>query len=104
MVSYRLPSAPRLLKTPRLSAKRAQQMLLPLPLSRQAEFRELVRMISLWLIFMDPPEHRSTPGCVSSLIKGSRPRRLKPCAAEFQCSNIEFDRPAEAYDPESLLV
>jgi len=44
-------------KDPRCSAKRAQQMLLPLPLSRQAEFSELARMLSLWLIFMDPPEH-----------------------------------------------
>jgi cytochrome P450 len=44
-------------KDPRISAKRAQQMLLPLPLSRQAEFSELARMFSLWLIFMDPPEH-----------------------------------------------
>ncbi|HWO31098.1 MAG TPA: cytochrome P450 [Candidatus Acidoferrum sp.] len=44
-------------KDPRLSAKRAQQMLLPLPLSRQVEFSELARMFSLWLIFMDPPEH-----------------------------------------------
>jgi cytochrome P450 len=44
-------------KDPRLSAKRAKQMLLSLPLSRQAEFRELERMLSLWLIFMDPPEH-----------------------------------------------
>ena len=44
-------------KDPRCSAKRAQQLLLPLPLSRQAEFSELARMFSLWLIFMDPPEH-----------------------------------------------
>jgi cytochrome P450 len=44
-------------KDARLSAKRAQQMLLPLPLSRQGEFSELARMLSLWLIFMDPPEH-----------------------------------------------
>lgn len=44
-------------KDPRCSAKRAQQMLLPLPLSRQAEFSELARMFGLWLIFMDPPEH-----------------------------------------------
>src|SRR5271155_1534159 len=44
-------------KDPRLSAKRAKQMLLPLPLSRQAEFSELARMLGLWLIFMDPPEH-----------------------------------------------
>jgi cytochrome P450 len=44
-------------KDPRCSAKRAQQMLLPLPFSRQAEFKELARLLSLWLIFMDPPEH-----------------------------------------------
>jgi cytochrome P450 len=46
-----------LAKDPRLSAKRAQQMLLSLPLSRQAEFKELAHMFGLWLIFMDPPEH-----------------------------------------------
>ena len=44
-------------KDPRCSAKRAQQLLLSLPLSRQAEFKELARMFGLWLIFMDPPEH-----------------------------------------------
>lgn len=44
-------------KDARCSAKRAQQLLLPLPLSRQSEFSELARMFSLWLIFMDPPEH-----------------------------------------------
>jgi cytochrome P450 len=44
-------------KDSKLSAKRAKQMLLSLPLSRQAEFSELARMLSLWLIFMDPPEH-----------------------------------------------
>ena len=44
-------------KDPRLSAKRAKQMLLPLPISRQSEFSELARMLGLWLIFMDPPAH-----------------------------------------------
>lgn len=44
-------------KDPRLSAKRAKQMLLSLPLSKQAEFTELARMMGQWLIFMDPPEH-----------------------------------------------
>lgn len=46
-----------LAKDPRCSAKRAQQLLLPLPVSRQSEFKELARMFSLWMIFMDPPEH-----------------------------------------------
>jgi cytochrome P450 len=44
-------------KDPRLSAKRAKQLLLSLPLSKQSEFRPLERMLALWLIFMDPPEH-----------------------------------------------
>jgi cytochrome P450 len=44
-------------KDPRLSAKRAQQMLALLPPDSQSEFRELARMLNLWLIFMDAPEH-----------------------------------------------
>ncbi|MGB2662589.1 MAG: hypothetical protein WAK48_01210, partial [Candidatus Acidiferrum sp.] len=44
-------------KDPRLSAKRAQQQIMLLPVDRQAEFSELARMLGLWLIFMDPPEH-----------------------------------------------
>ena len=77
-------------KDPRLSAKRAQQMLLPLPLSRQAEFSELARMLSLWLIFMDPPEHTRlrkllNKGFSPAAVEGLRPqveaivdRMLKP--------------------------
>src|ERR1700730_5710124 len=66
-------------KDPRLSAKRAQQMLLPLPLSRQAEFSELARMFSLWLIFMDPPEHTRlrkllNKGFSPAAIEGLRPQ------------------------------
>jgi cytochrome P450 len=77
-------------KDPRLSAKRAQQMLLPLPLSRQAEFSELARMLSLWLIVMDPPEHTRlrkllNKGFSAAAVEGLRPqvedivdRMLKP--------------------------
>ena len=77
-------------KDPRCSAKRAQQMLLPLPLSRQAEFSELARMLSLWLIFMDPPEHSRlrkllNKGFAPAAIEALRPqvevivdRMLKP--------------------------
>jgi cytochrome P450 len=66
-------------KDPRCSAKRAQQLLLPLPLSRQAEFGELARMFSLWLIFMDPPEHTRlrkllNKGFSPSAIEALRPR------------------------------
>jgi hypothetical protein len=77
-------------KDPRLSAKRAQQMLLPLPFSRQAEFSELARMLGLWLIFMDPPEHTRlrkllNQGFSPAAVEGLRPqveaivdRMLKP--------------------------
>jgi cytochrome P450 len=77
-------------KDPRCSAKRAQQMLLPLPLSRQSEFSELARMLSLWLIFMDPPEHTRlrkllNKGFSPSVVDSLRPqvedivdRMLKP--------------------------
>ncbi len=77
-------------KDPRLSAKRAQQMLLPLPISRQAEFSELARMFGLWLIFMDPPEHTRlrkllNKGFSAAAVEGLRPQveaivdqKLKP--------------------------
>jgi cytochrome P450 len=66
-------------KDPRLSAKRAQQMLLPLPISRQAEFSELARMFGLWLIFMDPPEHTRlrkllNKGFSAAAVEGLRPQ------------------------------
>jgi len=66
-------------KDPRLSAKRAKQMLLPLPLSRQSEFSELARMLSLWLIFMDPPEHTRlrkllNKGFSAAAVEDLRPR------------------------------
>jgi cytochrome P450 len=66
-------------KDPRLSAKRARQMLLPLPLSRQSEFSELARLLSLWLIFMDPPEHTRlrkllNKGFSAAAVEGLRPQ------------------------------
>jgi cytochrome P450 len=66
-------------KDPRLSAKRAQQMLLSLPISRQSEFKELARMLGLWLIFMDPPEHTRlrkllNKGFSPAAIEGLRPQ------------------------------
>ena len=68
-----------LAKDPRLSAKRAQQQLLALPLSRQAEFSELARMLGLWLIFMDPPEHTRlrkllNKGFSPAAVEGLRPQ------------------------------
>ena len=66
-------------KDPRLSAKRAQQLLALLPISRQPEFSELARMLSLWMIFMDPPEHTRlrkllNKGFSPAAIEGLRPQ------------------------------
>jgi cytochrome P450 len=66
-------------KDPRLSAKRAQQLLALLPISRQSEFTELARMLSLWMIFMDPPEHTRlrkllNKGFSPAAIEGLRPQ------------------------------
>ena len=77
-------------RDPRLSAKRAQKMISILPLDSQSEFRELARMLSLWLIFMDPPEHTRlrkllNKGFSPAAVEGLRPqveaiveRTLKP--------------------------
>jgi hypothetical protein len=66
-------------KDPRLSAKRAQQLITLLPVNRQAEFKELARMFSLWMIFMDPPEHTRlrkllNKGFSPAAIDGLRPQ------------------------------
>jgi cytochrome P450 len=44
-------------KDPRLSVRRTGGMLFTLPVDRQDEFKKLVRMLGLWMIFIDPPEH-----------------------------------------------
>jgi cytochrome P450 len=93
-------------KDPRLSAKRAKQMLLSLPLSKQAEFSQLAHYLSLWLIFMDPPEHTRlrkllNKGFSPAAVEGLRPQaeaivqrmldRLQN-ASEFDLMN-EFANP-----------
>ena len=46
-----------LLKDARLSAKRSGSPLLSLPPEKRAEFAELARMLGLWMLFLDAPEH-----------------------------------------------
>ena len=88
-------------KDPRLSAKRAQQMLALLPQENQSEFTELARMLNLWLIFMDAPEHTRlrkllNKGFAPAAVEGLRPqveaivdRMLKPFE---QGSEVELMR------------
>ena len=66
-------------KDPRLSAKRANQMLALLPPGSQSEFSELARMLNLWLIFMDAPEHTRlrkllNKGFAPAAVEGLRPQ------------------------------
>jgi cytochrome P450 len=46
-----------IIRDPRLSARRVGTVLLALPPERQADFAELASMLSLWLLFLDAPEH-----------------------------------------------
>jgi cytochrome P450 len=100
-------------KDPRLSAKRAQQMLLPLPFSRQSEFSELARMLGLWLIFMDPPEHTRlrkllnkgfSPAAIESLrpqVEAIVDRMLKPLQRD---SEVELMRQFANPMPVSIIL
>src|SRR5579863_8267885 len=88
-------------KDPRLSAKRAHQMLALLPPGSQSEFSELARMLNLWLIFMDAPEHTRlrkllNKGFSAAAVEGLRPqveaivdRMLRPLQ---QGSEVELMR------------
>jgi cytochrome P450 len=46
-----------LIRDSRLSARRVGASFLALPPERRAEFGELAQILSLWLLFMDAPEH-----------------------------------------------
>jgi hypothetical protein len=54
-------------------------MIVSLPASSQSEFTELVRMLGLWMIFMDPPEHTRlrkllNKGFSQAALEGLRPQ------------------------------
>ena len=53
--SYPLVSS--LLKDSRFSSRRTGALVLTVPPEQRAEYASLVRMLGLWLLFMDPPEH-----------------------------------------------
>jgi cytochrome P450 len=87
-----------LAKDPRCSAKRAQQMLLPLPLSRQAEFSELARMLSLWLIFMDPPEHSRLRKLLNKGFSPAAIDALRPQIESLVDRMLDHLRPGQQLD------
>jgi cytochrome P450 len=65
-------------KDPRLSAKRTDRMLFTLPMSRQGEFKELVRMLGLWMIFIDAPEHTRMRKLMNKGFTQSAAEALRP--------------------------
>jgi cytochrome P450 len=65
-------------KDPRLSVKRSDRMLLSLPIDRQGEFGELMRMLSLWMIFVDPPEHTRMRKLMNKGFSQSAAEALRP--------------------------
>jgi cytochrome P450 len=54
---FRHAACSSLIRDSRLSARRVGASFLALPPERRAEFDELARMLSLWLLFIDAPEH-----------------------------------------------
>jgi cytochrome P450 len=54
---FRHAACSSLIRDSRLSARRVGASFLALPPERRAEFGELARILSLWLLFMDAPEH-----------------------------------------------
>jgi cytochrome P450 len=65
-------------KDPRLSAKRTDRMLFTLPMSRRGEFKELVRMLGLWMIFIDAPEHTRMRKLMNKGFSQSAAEALRP--------------------------
>ena len=54
---FRHAACSSLIRDARLSARRSGASFRALPPERRAEFGELARMLSVWLLFIDPPEH-----------------------------------------------
>jgi len=65
-------------RDPRLSVKHSDRMLLSLPIDRQSEFGELMRMLSLWMIFVDPPEHTRMRKLMNKGFSQSATEALRP--------------------------
>jgi cytochrome P450 len=65
-------------KDPRFSVRRTEGMLSMLPLDKQGEFKELVRMLGLWMIFIDPPEHTRMRKLMNAGFGQSAAEALRP--------------------------
>ncbi len=65
-------------KDPRLSVRRTRGMLFTLPPERQSDFKELVRMLGLWMIFIDPPEHTRMRKLMNQGFSAAAAQALRP--------------------------
>ena len=54
---FRYAECSTIVRDMRLSAKRAGALLLSLPPEQREQFAPLVRMLGLWMLFIDPPQH-----------------------------------------------
>jgi len=104
------------LRDPRLSAKRTGILIDQLPAEKQKEFAELARRFSLWLLFLDAPEHTRlrklmNKGFSPAAIESLRPqvekivdRLLKPLRKDHQIEILsQFAHPLPAYVIAELL-
>jgi cytochrome P450 len=76
---FRHAACSSLIRDPRLSARRVGAAFLALPPERRAEFGEFARMLTLWLLFIDAPEHSRlrklmNRGFCPAVAEGLRPR------------------------------
>lgn len=53
-------------------------MLFTLPPERQSDFKELVRMLGLWMIFIDPPEHTRMRKLMNQGFSAAAAQALRP--------------------------
>jgi cytochrome P450 len=65
-------------KDSRFSVRRTEGMLFTLPAERQNDFQELVRMLGLWMIFIDPPEHTRMRKLMNKGFSQSAAQALRP--------------------------
>ncbi|SRR6266566_2280863 len=67
------------IREPLLSSKRTAALLRDLPAEKKTEFAELARMIGLWMLFIDAPEHTRlrklmNKGFAPAVVEALRPR------------------------------
>ena len=66
------------LRDPRLSAERIQAFVRQLPAEARAEIQDLARALSLWTVFLDPPEHNRLRRLLAPWFSAGALQRMRP--------------------------